>query len=59
MSFPKIILNRSLCILKVPDLFNLNILKFYYAFERGTLPHYLQSYDILTKIVSKHILMTT
>ena len=37
---------KALCILKLPDLFKLNILKFYYDFEQGTLPHYLQSYDV-------------
>jgi hypothetical protein len=38
---------KSLKLLKLTDMFTLNVLKFYYKFKRGQLPSFFQSYAIM------------
>ena len=40
---------KFLNLLKLSDIFKLNVFKFYYKYKQGTLPLYFQSYDITSR----------
>ena len=40
---------KTLKTLKVTDIFKLNVLKFYYKYKKNELPHFLQTFELITR----------